>query len=48
MQFAGGFIRADGQTLLQRNIPGYMPTNPSNGAFAPPGTQRRLPFEQVF
>ena len=44
----GGLGSDDIVTLLRRNIPGYVPTNPSNGAFAPPGTQRRLPFEQVF
>ena len=44
----GGLGSDDIVTLLQRNIPGYMVTNPVDGAFAPPSMRRMLPFEQVF
>jgi len=44
----GGLGSDDIVTLLRRNIPGYAPTNPVNGAFASPSMQRQLPFEQIF
>jgi LPS-assembly protein len=35
-------------TMLKRNVPGYVVTNPTQAGLVPPSMQRPLPFQQVF
>lgn len=44
----GQFGTGDALTLLQRTVPGYAQTNPSDRSLVPPSLQRRLPYEQVY
>jgi LPS-assembly protein len=44
----GGLGSDEVVTLLKRNVPGYVVTNPTESRLVPPSMQPRLPFEQVF
>jgi LPS-assembly protein len=44
----GGLGSDEVVTLLKRNVPGYVVTNPTEARLVPPSMQPRLPFEQVF